>query len=110
MTVNTLIKNSECLFKQTDCASLSYLSSSYTKQHAASNICGFFVHEATCCFDLVSNMLPRIESCSILATCCWLLATSCLVYEGLKGYHTRDNIVACNIVVTLILKQVCCLK
>ena len=27
-----------------------------------------------------------------------------------KGYHTWYNIVACNIVVTLILKQLCCLK
>ena len=30
---------------------------SYTRQLVASNICGYF--------DLVSNMLPRIESCSI---------------------------------------------
>ena len=30
---------------------------SYTRQLVVSNICGYF--------DLVSNMLPRIESCSI---------------------------------------------
>ena len=34
-----------------------YLKPSYTRQLVASNICGYF--------DLVSNMLPRIESCSI---------------------------------------------
>ena len=34
-----------------------FLRPSYTRQLVASNICGYF--------DLVSNMLPRIESCSI---------------------------------------------
>ena len=43
------------------------------RQHAASNICGYF--------DLVSNMLPRIESCSIFSSMllgCWQQVASCM--------------------------------
>ena len=46
---------------------------SYTRELVASNICGYF--------DLVSNMLPRIESCSISGNIllgCLQQVTSCM--------------------------------
>ena len=46
---NTFIINSICVLFQ--------LNLTYTRQHVASNICGYF--------DLVSNMLPEIEQLSI---------------------------------------------
>ena len=57
------------------------LSPPYTRQHVASNICGYF--------DLVSNMLPEIEQPSIsgnmlLTRSQMLQATCCPVYGGLK--------------------------